>query len=487
MQFERKLPEVWSALRRPVVPVVLLVAAVLLVGIYPADRDAVSAIRQGDALAAARQYSAALAAYDSAAHRRPGDPLPHLRQGAVYVAQDRYEEAWAAYLAAVRCGGMDAAALQGLAELYAARGSYAAAAETLEQVLARQPQQPGLWLQLGEYYVAAGSEDAARQAFVRALSFDLDPAQRQIAHDRLGALALSGEWNEAILHLEAVSGGPNAERALQAAYLAVALRSVQGTGAESAFSWARLGEAALRYGDLALARRSLERAVELAPEYASAHAYLGQALSMLGEDVRAAYHLERAIALAPEYPLPYYLIGMLDVRRGWLVTGRDRLLHAHDLDPANPAICAAVADTHLRADQVDYVAAERWLHAAVDRAPHDVYFHLLLAHFYVDYMIDPGLRGVAVASFAVQLEPKNVEALETLGWAYHLGGMSAAALEPLLQARDLAPDHARIYYRLGEVYQVLRQPLAARDAYRQAIELDWTGSIGRRAREALSG
>jgi tetratricopeptide (TPR) repeat protein len=221
------------------------------------------------------------------------------------------------------------------------------------------------------------------------------------------------------------------------------------------------------------------------PTNAEAHAYLGHVLSTLGEQESAVYHLEKAIALDPDYVLPRYFLGMHFVRNGWQVTGRDILLEAHDVAPDDPGICAAVADTHLREGGPSLAAAERWLHAAVDRAPGDVRFHLLLAHFYVDQMVDPGQRGVAVAKVAVRLAPESNEAHETLGWAYHLGGDSLTALEHLYQARDLAPGRAQVHYRMGEAYRTLGRIPEAMEAYQHAIDLDWNGPIGKRARAAM--
>jgi len=241
----------------------------------------------------------------------------------------------------------------------------------------------------------------------------------------------------------------------------------------------------MRHGDLSLARKQFETAVSIEPEYVDGHAYLGHVLSLLGETELAIQHLERATALEPGYVLPRYFLGMHYVRQGWFVTARTVLEEAHDLDPSNPAICAAVADTHIRGKGPHYAVAERWLHAAVDNAPDDVRFHLLLAHFYVDYAVDPAVRGLAVAKYAVSLAPQNSEAQETLGWAHHLAANPDQALKALNTARELTPDEPRIYYRLGEVYRAVGQQNMARQLYQQAIDLDWNGPIGAKARRAM--
>jgi tetratricopeptide (TPR) repeat protein len=241
----------------------------------------------------------------------------------------------------------------------------------------------------------------------------------------------------------------------------------------------------MRYGDLSLAQHQFQAAVDLDPEYVDGHAYLGHVFSLLGEEERAVQHLKQAIALEPAYVLPRYFLGMHYVRRGLFLTGRAYLEKAHDLDPSNPAICAAVADTHIRADEPQYAVAEQWLRAAVSNAPDDVRFHLLLAHLYVDYAIDPATKGLAVAKFAASLEPENSEAQEMLGWAYHLAGQADLALEALTRARDLSPEEPRIYYRLAEVHRALRELTAAHQLYQKAIDLDWDGPVGERARRAM--
>ena len=462
----------------------LLAAVVLAAGLTPLDRGAVTAVQRGDELATARHYGAALDAYGTAAERCPGCPLPRQRQAGVYLAQARHQEAWTAYVRAIRLGGTDETTLAGMVQLYAARGSHALAIDTQERLLARRPLWGDAWQRLAEMALDAGDESRARTALARALALGLAAARRQRAHDRLGVLNIEGDAARAVAHLTEAARGPDPDLAGQAARLVAALEALDGSG-DPALARAQLGEALYRHGDLRHAQWQFERALETAPAYVDAHAYLGHVLSLLGEDDRAMHHLEQAMALEPAYPLPAYFLGMHHVRKGWIVTGREVLLRAHDLDPSNPAICAAVADTYLRADRAGYAAAERWLHAAVDRAPDDARFHLLLAHFYVDYNVDPSVRGVAVAQVAVGLDPENGEALETLGWAYHLGSKPNAALDPLLRAAELGPASARIYFRLGEVYRALARRQDANDAYQQAVDLDWGGTLGERARSKI--
>ena len=346
-----------------------------------------------------------------------------------------------------------------------------------------------MWL--GQAAMATGQVAQAQQAFEHALGMDIGPSERQALHDHLAVLCVDSDLPCALQHWTAVEAGPDAVLSQHAARLVAALREVTGLeqqpsgNDERALVRARLGEALLRYGNLALARVQFEQALELEPAYADAHAYLGHVFSLLGENEQAEEHLERAIVLQPTYTLAHYFLGMHYVRVGRWLSAQESLLRAYDLDPTNPAICAAVADTFLHGDEPAYAVAERWFHAAVDNAPGDARFHLLLAHFYVDYMVDPTVRGVAVAQVAVDLAPNNGEAQETLGWAHYLAGQPELATQPLLRAHELSPDEPRIFYRLGEVYRALGDWGQAQRFYQGAIDRDWSGPIGARARESM--
>jgi tetratricopeptide (TPR) repeat protein len=466
---------------------------------YPEDKSVVAAIQGGDRAASEERYIEALGAYTLAAQRCPGCPQPHRRLGAVYVLQGRYDEAQAAYLNAVRLGGLGDATMEGLAALHAAQQNERLAIAELESLLSRHPGRGDLWVQLGDAYRAAGDSMQARRAFERALALDIPAGPRQRVHELLGVLCLgkgSGDLDAqcALEHLEAASRGPDQALAESAARLGRALgQLLAGTGqADPALARAMLGEALYLHGELELARGQFEEALALRPAYADAHTYLGHVLSQLGEAEAAVEHLERAIALAPTNTLPRYFLGMHYLGRGWWVTGREVLEEAHDLDPDDPALCAAIADAHVRGGTPSYRVAERWFKAAVDRAPGDPRFHLLLAQFYTERALDPGVRGVAAAQVAVRLAPESYEAQETLGWAYHLDGRPDQALEPLSRALELASEgasgqatRARLYYRLGEAYRALSQAGQARQHLEMAAGLDWNGPTGERARQAL--
>jgi Tfp pilus assembly protein PilF len=68
--------------------------------------------------------------------------------------------------------------------------------------------------------------------------------------------------------------------------------------------------------------------------------------------------------------------------------------------------------------------------------------------------------------------PDEVDAWHLLGVLLQRRGDSAAAMEPLLRAVQLAPDVARLHLSLGGVLIQLGQDEAARGAFLRALELD---------------
>ncbi|MBN1581613.1 MAG: tetratricopeptide repeat protein [Anaerolineae bacterium] len=463
----------------------LLAVICLLLRLSPENKQVITEMQLGGALASEQQYGASLKAYERVAAQRPGCPRAYLACSRVYIAQERYEEAWEAYLAAFRLGGRNAETVQVVAQLYRAQGVPELAIEVLKSSLERRPNRVDLWMHLAEGYVAAKEWDGAQETFAHVLGMDLSDGQRQYVHDELGMLCIvEFDLDCALAHFQDVVSGPDLTLTEKAGVLLAALYRLK-QGDEPALARAKLGQALFEYGDLAPARQQFQSAVDIEPAYVDGHAYLGYVLSLIGEDEPAVRHLKRAISLEPTYPLPYYFLGMHYARQGWWITARDILVQAHDLDPSNPAVCAAVAETYIRSQDPSYGVAERWLHVAVDNAPQDVRFHLLLAHFYVDYGIDPGNLGVTVARVAIDLAPENGEAHETLGWAYYLAGNADLALKSLVQARQLEPLEPRIHYRLGEVYRALGRQEEAIASYQRAIDLDWNGSVGKKAHWAL--
>ncbi len=466
-------------------PIWTLTLIVLAFSLFPCDHQVTIAVHQGDVQAQQMKYSQALQSFGVASARCPVCPQPYLRQADILLTQRRFAAAQTASLSAARVGGLSAPLALMLARLYREQNAPNLSILYLQRVLTHRPARPDLWVALGEACLLDACPDTARQAGYEALGWGADPAQRQIIYDHLSLLSLPADPARALILAGQGVDGPDAARSDQMAGLILSLRQVV-QDEQSATNWATLGEALFRRGELELARQGFEQALLRDPAYAQAHAYLGYTLSLLGQPQTAEQHLEQAIALYPDDPLVLYFLGMHHARRGRWLTARRLLEQAYDLDPTNPALCAAIADTYLRSNDLNYAAAERWLHTATLLAPDDVGFHLLLARFYINLRVDPTGRGLSSAQRAAELTPQDAEAHELSGQAYLLAARPDLALPHLLQAQTLSPDRVQIYYRLGQAWSALGQVAHAQEAYQQAVDLDWNGPIGALARNALA-
>ena len=93
------------------------------------------------------------------------------------------------------------------------------------------------------------------------------------------------------------------------------------------------------------------------------------------------------------------------------------------LDPENAAFRVEMGEAFV--DQPDYAAAEEWFQGAVEVAPSDVAFHLVLVHFYLDHLYRIEEGGLPAAQTLVELAPNDARAHDLLGWAYLLSGQPA--------------------------------------------------------------
>jgi tetratricopeptide (TPR) repeat protein len=92
----------------------------------------------------------------------------------------------------------------------------------------------------------------------------------------------------------------------------------------SATAWMNLGAAYLEKKDLARAEESLQRALELRPDFAAAYYHLAQLCGARGENERAKQYHQRAADLAPQTDLGRHA---LELATGWrpriYIAGKD--------------------------------------------------------------------------------------------------------------------------------------------------------------------
>jgi tetratricopeptide (TPR) repeat protein len=450
---------------------------ILLLGLTPYPRAFTAAMRQAESHRAVEEYGAALVAYEQAIHLDPESPCPWLRTGEVLLVQHRFDRATVALLEADRLGGGEDVLLA-LGKSYAGRNDWRAATETWLRALASAPDDARVFLALAQASIAQGYFDQAVHLLSRALESQRGAArpgadQAGAAHALLGRLLVGDDPAQAAVHLRQAG-----DQDMLAVLDTAAAESDAGRRA------LLLGAAFLQRDELSLARDQFERAIALDSASAEAHAYLGHVLDHQGATAAARQALERALALDPDSALAYYFLGLHDRQVGNLEGAQADLWQALRRDPENAAMRAAIGQTF--ANLGDYAYAEEWYQGAVEVAPEDIDFHLLLIHFYLDHLYRVTTGGLPAAQAAAILAPDDARTQDLLGWAYHLAGQQAEGELALAQALTLDPDLVSAHYHLGSLLASTGSRESASHHLQRAADLDTTGYYRTRAEMLLA-
>ncbi|OQY20750.1 MAG: hypothetical protein B6I34_08465 [Anaerolineaceae bacterium 4572_32.1] len=445
------------------IPALAILALALALTLRPAQMPYLDLLRQGDALAADTERTAAAITYREATRLRPGDPAPYLRLARLYLDWGRSDDALTAIAEAERLGAEETEKIERLqVAIYVDRADWPAVAEHAQRLLTLAPADSDARHTLARAYAEQQEWNAAQVEYARLL--DLDPTD-QVAHERLGALMLDND-PAAIQHLYA------AQTDLAERLLAALMASAT---AEPAYANAMEGRILFQAQEWALAARQFERALFHNPDYPDAHAYLGYALNQMGRPVQARPHLQQAVTLAPDSAVAHIFLGLHYDRLGDVSAARAEYEAAYELDPQNPAICVEIGQTW--AAEGRYTAAEIWLQEAISLQPYDPALWEALARFYLDHNITASDHAVDATTELVQLLPADARAHDLRGWAALQAGDFATALDNLQEAISLDPTLASAHYHLGRLWAIQGEYQKAQAAYTRALDLDTTGEI----------
>jgi len=88
---------------------------------------------------------------------------------------------------------------------------------------------------------------------------------------------------------------------------------------------------------------------------------------------------------------------------------------------------------------------------------------------------------------ARKLAPHAPNVWNNLGVAYMDKGEVDKSMSALQRALELNPEYPSAHFHLGQLYDKLGNLEQARECYKQVIDLDKYGELGRRARERIEG
>ncbi|RYE88928.1 MAG: tetratricopeptide repeat protein, partial [Oxalobacteraceae bacterium] len=150
-------------------------------------------------------------------------------------------------------------------------------------------------------------------------------------------------------------------------------------------------------------------------------------------------------------------------------------------NPGDLAVRSAVADHNLR--QRDFAAARRQYEAILKQRPNHAETLNNLANVLMETR-DPG--AVEMAERAYRVDPRNPMLMDTAGWAHHLAGNTARALQLLRDARLRAPDVPDIRYHLGAVLAKTGRTAEAREELNAALRANVNSGAAQEARKLLA-
>jgi putative PEP-CTERM system TPR-repeat lipoprotein len=338
----------------------------------------------------------------------------------------------------------DLSARRALSTVYLHTGRAKQALETIDPALRARPDDPALLRTAGEAYLASGDPERATQAYERATALDKTDTRSQV---RLAQVRLAaGDTTRAFNDLESLAdkdaASAQAELALFSAHLRrgeydkalAAVDALEKKQPKSGLPPSLRGVVYLAKRDMAGARRSFERALELAPTNSS-----------------AAYNL-----------------ALIDMREGKPEDARRRYEAILAKDPKNELALLASAElrTVTGGSPAEYRAA---LDKIIALHPTSIRARATLVSFLARQRDAKGM--VAAAQAAVAAIPNQPQLIDALANSQLLAGEANQAVDTYKQLVKLQPDEALGYLKLAEAQNAVKDYAGAIDSARRALAL----------------
>jgi WD40 repeat protein/tetratricopeptide (TPR) repeat protein len=347
------------------------------------------------------ELNAAIADYDRAVRVDPEDGLLHQKLAEACFNSKNWQRAADEYEQAARI-------LPGVLDLRQHRAACLAKQQKYDEAIQQ-------YRAVAKLYRANGKSDDAKHAYERA--FALKPVRDQtVLHAELAEILMSGQPQEAIKHYkEALKTEPK-----QWTYLQGLAQACQATG-----EW---GEAEKAYS----------RAIELQPSNFNLLIGRAWAFRQLKDADHAAQDYESAIKLAPANHLMWFWIADTYLENGNIEGVKRSLERGARLNPTNEQFPLRLATVHLLLkDTTEYRATcERLLHQFDTIKNPVVANNVAWACALAPNAVNEPDRAIRLVKRAVELQPWNANALDTLGALLCRAGDFDGAIERLTASRS---------------------------------------------------
>ncbi len=378
--------------------------------------------------------------------REPGFIMNHapslLIFGVINFAQRRFEDAELYLSRFIELNPYHPGARKLLGTIMIQKGDFARALKLLEPALRFSPNDAQLYALLGTANMRLRRFDKAAKLFDKAASLAPDRASFQ-AQLALSRLAL-GEDEKAVDTLED----------------AFALEK-DGTGAGILLSLVHL-----RSGRYAEALRIIREVIARDPENPIPYNLAGAAQLSMNDPAAARKSLEKAAKIDPDYLPAQYNLARLDRREGHAERARERL---REILRKHPEESRAMIDLASIAEDEGRIAdAILLLKRARSREP----FNTALQRRLIDlYMRQRSFRkAIDLAKALEEQTPNDIAVLEILGRAELAAGEPEAAAQTFRRLASRVAGDAEGLYRAARLQISARDVDGARASLRQAIE-----------------
>jgi len=431
----------------------------------------------------------------------------YARLGLVYSQLGKADQAIAANRAAIR---KSPALLAGYHNLFLAylTGKHPQEALSVIDEAARQPKPDADFLAgVAELYMSLGAQVPAQKDATKAKALlalnraaklsPVTPLQRLKLADGFNLL---GEPDKAAqLYLEVLKQPPD---------LPLIEERVR----------ANLTNIYLRSSDHKRATEQLQAILRDDPTNPQAHYYLGRLALEDKKPAEAADHFSKTVLLSPELESGYYFLALaqMDMDQGsqalaTLGKARQKFAQSFDLEfytglalsrqksyaealqhyVAAEVIAQATDPQQLREGfyfqmgaayerKGDYTQAENYFEKCLQLAPEFVEAMNYLGYMWAEHgeKLD---KARELIEKALKAEPKNAAYLDSLAWVLFKQKQAQEALPYALKAAELSekPD-ATVYDHLGDIYEALKQPEKAREAWRKSISLEPSEEVSKK-------
>jgi tetratricopeptide (TPR) repeat protein len=342
-------------------------------------------------------------------------PQALMALGDAYFEHGDQQEAILNWQKALDTGADPLDILSRLASVHRESGNYAAAAETLKELVAIYPDDATLYFQLG-ILLAATEPDAAPVYLEQAAALD----------DQLAGSA------------------QRIRRSIQTARLSD----------EPAYTYLAAGRALASQDEWRLAAEAFYRASESRSDFSDAWAFLGEACQHVSpgieNDQPCLSYLEEALRLDSDSIPANTFLAMYWQRQEQPELALEYLQQSLSLDPSNPAFPAEVGG--LLAEMGDLPTAQAAYQQAIDLAPKDPLYWRLMAEYAIRNNVQIRELALPAAEQAVQLNDQDPQNLIVLGNAYYLLEEYDKAETYLQEALSLDPHFAPAHLHLGMNY-----------------------------------